>query len=73
MEDNQIVDFLKSKYISKPSTNTSNSNTIESKDEVVGDDTEMDMDKIENKFLVSKLSNIQVELTKWLDILKSKL
>jgi len=65
MENNQILDFLKTKYISKPSTNTSNSGeSNESKDEVIGDDTEMNMDKLENKFLVSKLDNIKLELTK---------
>lgn len=78
MEENissdQVLGYLKGKYLSKPTNNTTDISNDKSESKVpTGDESEFDGDTAENMFLLSKLSKVQVELTKWLDILKQKI
>jgi hypothetical protein len=71
---NQILNYLKGKYINttakSPKTNDSDEKGV---DTTIGEESDLSGAEAENKFLISKLDNIQTELTKWLSILKSKL
>jgi hypothetical protein len=72
---NQILNYLKGKYLAKNNaTKSSKNNASDKKDKLpIGEEGEFSGEEMENKFLKSKLENIQVELSKWLDILKNKL
>lgn len=71
---NQILNYLKGKYINtiakSPKTNDSDEKGVNT---TIGEESDLSGAEAENKFLISKLDNIQTELTKWLSILKSKL
>lgn len=69
---NQILSYLKGKYLTPNTPKTDNVNEIK-EDIPVGEESEYNGKEAENKFLLSKLQNIQDELSKWLDILRSKL
>ena len=69
---NQILSYLKGKYLT-PSTPKTNDKSETKEDIPVGEESEYSGKEAENKFLLSKLQDIQDELSKWLDILRSKL
>jgi len=82
MEENissdQILGYLKGKYLSKPTgkvtTPSTNEDSEKSKDNIpVGEESEDSGEKAENRFLLGRLERVQGELTKWLDILKTKI
>lgn len=71
----QILGYLKGKYLAKNSTTKPSTNDVSKKEgkTPAGEESDLTGEEAENKFLISKLDNIQTELTKWLSILKSKL
>lgn len=75
MGGDQILSYLKSKYLSKPVTTAPKTNDSKegSTDIPVGEESEYSGEEAENKFLLTKLTNVQGELTKWLDVLKLKI
>jgi len=72
MNDNQILDYLKTKYMPKTPVSDPKNEDSNKKDKI-SNDSEYNGEEAENKFLVGKLERVQVELTKWLDILKLKI
>jgi len=76
VSSDQILGYLKGKYLSKPTVKatTAPTNDDKGKDEVpVGVESDTDGEIAENTFLFRKLSKAQTEVTKWLDILKGKI
>jgi hypothetical protein len=68
----QILEYLKGKYLSTSTPKIEDK--AENKENIpVGEESELSGEEAENRFLLSKLQNIQNELSKWLDILRSKL
>ena len=78
VSSDQILGYLKGKYLSKPTTKlttspTNNDNKESSEKLPVGEESDLDGEMAENTFLFRKLSKAQNEVTKWLDILKGKI
>ncbi len=76
ISSDQILGYLKGKYLSKPAQKTTTAPTNDDnvkKDEVVGAESDMTGESAENQFLLRKLGKVEAELTKWLEILKNKL
>lgn len=71
----QILGYLKGKYLAKNSTTKPSTNDVSKKEGKIpaGEESDLTGEEAENKFLKSKLQSIQVELTKWLEVLKNKL
>jgi len=78
VSSDQILGYLKGKYLSKPTAKvttppTNNDNDKGGEKLPAGDESEDTGELAENRFLLSKLEKVQGELTKWLDILKGKI
>ena len=78
ISSDQILGYLKGKYLSKPvqkltTAPTNNDNKESSEKLPIGEESEDSGEKAENRFLLSKLEKVQGELTKWLDVLKGKI
>ena len=78
ISSDQILGYLKGKYLSKSTpklttTPTNNDNKENSEKLPVGEESDLDGEMAENTFLFRKLSKAQNEVTKWLDILKGKI
>lgn len=78
VSSDQILGYLKNKYLSKPEQHTTKTPETDSTDSngnklPTGEESDLSGEKAENSFLLKKLEGIQGELTKWLDVLKSKI
>lgn len=78
VSSDQILGYLKNKYLSKPEQHTTKTPRNDNNNEVanklpVGEESDLSGEKAENSFLLNKLEGVQSELTKWLEILKSKI
>jgi len=78
VSSDQILGYLKSKYLSKPEQHATNTPETTSDDNKanklpVGKQSDFSGENAENNYLLTQLENVQTELSKWLDILKSKI
>ena len=73
INETKILDYLKSKYINHDTKSPTNDDTPKKEKLLVSEESTITGEEVENNLLLNKLQDIQGELSKWLDILRSKL
>ncbi len=73
VSETKVLDYLRSKYLNNATSAPLTNDTPKKNKLPIGEESEGSGEEAENTFLLNKLGNIQSELSKWLEILKSKI